>query len=320
MDASHTQRSATAEPASPLETAPAPRPAGSRLKAVVAALRVHQWSKNLLLFVPAVLDHRLLDGPVMLKAGLAFAAFCCAASGGYVLNDLLDLEADRWHPTRRKRPFAAGLLSRSTGLFLCTVLLGLALAIAFATLPLQFTGVLVLYVSLTTAYSVWLKRIPVLDVLLLAAFYTLRVLAGLAATQVRFSTWFLAFSMFLFLSLAFVKRYAELARVRESAGTVVPRRGYVSSDGEWMASFGAASGYLSVLVLALYINSDEVVALYRRPLALWLLCPLLLYWISRIWLLAHRGRMHDDPIVAALRDPASYAIGLGIAAILLAAV
>jgi 4-hydroxybenzoate polyprenyltransferase len=237
-----------------------------------------------------------------------------------VLNDLLDLEADRWHPTRRARPFAAGLLSRSTGVVLFSVLLGLALVIAVATLPGRFTGVLLLYAGLTTAYSLYLKRVPVLDVLLLAAFYTLRVLAGLAATEVRFSTWLLAFSMFLFLSLAFVKRYAELARLRESVETVVPRRGYGASDAEWMASFGAASGYLSVLVLALYINSDEVVALYRRPLALWLLCPLLLYWISRVWLLAHRGRMHDDPIVAALRDPASYAIGLGIATILLAAV
>jgi 4-hydroxybenzoate polyprenyltransferase len=308
-----------ASPAPAAEVSPAPPPGSGRLAALAGALRVHQWSKNLLLFVPAVLDHRLLDGPVMLKAFLAFAAFCCAASSAYVLNDLLDREADRWHPTRRNRPFAAGHLSRSTGLLLCAILLGLALAIALAALPPRFTGVLLLYLGLTTAYSLWLKRVPVLDVLLLAGFYTLRVLAGLAATEVRFSTWLLAFSMFFFLSLAFVKRYAELARLRENAGTAVPRRGYVASDREWMSSLGSASGYLSVLVLALYINSSEVVALYRRPLALWLLCPLLLYWISRIWLLAHRGKMHDDPIVAALRDPASYAIGLGIAAILLAA-
>jgi 4-hydroxybenzoate polyprenyltransferase len=289
-----------------------------RLAAVIQALRPHQWSKNLLIFVPVVLDHRLLDPPVVLRALLAFAAFSLAASGGYVLNDLLDVEADRWHPRRRHRPFASGALTPATGLALAGGLLGTALLVG-ATLPGRFVAVLVLYVALTTAYSLYLKRVPVLDVLVLAGFYTLRVLGGLAATHVRFSTWLLAFSMFLFLSLAFVKRYAELARVQAKGETVVPRRGYLASDREWLGSMGSTSGYLSVLVLALYISSDQVMALYRRPTLLWLLCPLLLFWVSRMWLLAHRGRMHDDPIVATLRDPVSYGVGAAVGAVLLAA-
>ena len=162
---------------------------------------------------------------------------------------------------------------------------------------------------LTTAYSLLLKRVAVVDVLLLAALYTLRVLAGIAAAQVRFSTWLLAFSMFLFLSLAFLKRYTEVSAMEGAATEQVRRRGYLRGDREWLGSMGGASGYLSVLVLALYINSEQVVALYRPRSLLWLVCPLLLFWISRMWLLAHRGRIHDDPIVATVRDPVSYVLG-----------
>jgi 4-hydroxybenzoate polyprenyltransferase len=296
------------------------RAAAHLLGGAVRALRIHQWVKNLLVFVPVVLDHRIFDPPVVLRASLAFVAFCCAASGGYVLNDLLDVEADRGHPQRGRRPFAAGVLSRRAGVILLAVLFASGLTIAALTLPREFLALLAGYVVLTAAYSARLKRITVLDVLLLAGFYVLRVLAGLAATGVRFSTWFLAFSMFLFLSLGFVKRYAELGRLAAGGDGTVARRGYLRSDREWMGSMGAASGYLSVLVLALYISSDEVVVLYEKPMLLWLLCPLLLYWISRMWLLAHRGVLHDDPIVATLRDPQSYAIGVLVAALLVAAV
>jgi 4-hydroxybenzoate polyprenyltransferase len=184
----------------------------------------------------------------------------------------------------------------------------------------KFLILLAMYVGLTTAYSIYLKQIAVLDVLLLAGLYTLRVLAGVAASHVRFSTWLLAFSMFLFLSLAFLKRYAELSELQPGAEEGLVRRGYLRGDREWMGSMGGASGYLSVLVLALYINSVEVVALYRNPLLLWLICPLLLFWISRMWLLAHRGRIDQDPLVAAVRDPTSYAIGALVALILYAAV
>ena len=294
-------------------------PAKPQLLALLRALRVHQWVKNLLVFVPVMLDHKLFQPPVMVKALIAFAAFCCAASGAYVLNDLLDRDADRRHRIKRNRPFAADTLSRSFGVVLVPLLFAAALLWSLWLSP-KFLALLTLYVVLTTAYSIYLKQIAVLDVLLLAGLYTLRVLAGVAASHVRFSTWLLAFSMFLFLSLAFLKRYAELSELQGGAEEGLARRGYLRGDREWLGSMGGASGYLSVLVLALYINSEEVVALYRNPLLLWLICPLLLFWISRMWLLAHRGRIDQDPIVAAVRDPASYAIGALVALTLYAAV
>lgn len=281
----------------------------SRVLALVRALRIHQWVKNLLVFVPVILDHKLFNGEVMAKAGTAFAAFCCAASSAYILNDIMDLEADRRHPTKRYRPFAAGTLSPALGAVLVPGLLAIAFVASWATLPASFIELLAIYVVLTSLYSLYIKRVPVLDVLLLAALYTLRVLAGIAAADVRFSTWLLAFSMFLFLSLAFLKRYTEVSAMEGPSTEQVRGRGYLRGDREWLGSMGGASGYLSVLVLALYINSEQVVVLYRRPLLLWLVCPLLLFWTSRMWLLAHRGQIHDDPIVATVRDPASYLLG-----------
>lgn len=286
-----------------------PRP-GSRAIALVRALRPHQWVKNLLVFVPVVLDHKLFHAETMAKATIAFVAFCCVASSAYILNDIFDLEADRRHPTKRYRPFASGALRPAVGLVLVPILIAVAVAISWSSLPRAFVVLLALYLVLTSAYSLYLKRVAVLDVLLLAGLYTLRVLAGIAAAQVRFSTWLLAFAMFLFLSLAFLKRYTEVSAMDGALTEQVRRRGYQRGDREWLGSMGGASGYLSVLVLALYINSEQVIALYRRPLALWLVCPLLLFWTSRMWLLAHRGKIHDDPIVATVRDPASYVIGL----------
>jgi 4-hydroxybenzoate polyprenyltransferase len=291
----------------------------SRALALVRALRVHQWVKNLLVFVPVLLDHKLFHPDTMAKAATAFVAFCCAASSAYILNDILDVEADRRHPTKRHRPFAAGTLSPALGALLVPALLAIAFIASWSTLSPRFVQLLAIYVVLTTAYSLYLKRVAVVDVLLLAGLYALRVLAGIAAAHVRFSTWLLAFSMFLFLSLAFLKRYTEVSAMDGAAGDQIRRRGYIRGDREWLGSMGGASGYLSVLVLALYINSEQVVALYRNPLMLWLVCPLLLFWISRMWLLAHRGRIHDDPIVATVRDPVSYLIGLLVGAIMLAA-
>lgn len=293
---------------------------GASVRPLLRALRVHQWVKNGLVFVPVVLDHKLFDRPVVLRAALAFAAFCLAASGAYVLNDLYDLEADRRHPTKRNRPFAAGAVSPGLGKLLVPVLFAGAILIAFAIGARGFSALLLLYVTATTAYSVYLKRIAVLDVLLLAGLYTLRVLAGIAATGVRFSTWLLAFSMFLFLSLAFLKRYGEVGGLEGPADTGVLRRGYLRGDREWLGSMGGASGYLSVLVLALYVSSEQVTALYRTPFLLWLICPLLLFWISRMWLLAYRGRLHEDPIVATARDPISYLLGAIVGVLMLAAV
>lgn len=292
---------------------------GVGLRSLGAALRIHQWVKNLLLFVPVILDHKLFNGPVVARAGLAFAAFCLAASGGYILNDLWDLEADRRHPTKQRRPFAAGALSPRFGKVLVPILFAAAVLLALQVASRSFLVLLLLYVAVTTAYSAYLKRVAVLDVLLLAGLYTLRVLAGVAATGVRFSTWLLAFSMFLFLSLAFLKRHAEVGGLEGSADEAVLRRGYVRRDREWLGSMGSASGYLSVLVLALYVSSGEVVALYHKPALLWLICPLLLFWISRMWLLAYRGRLHEDPIVATARDPVSYVLGVLVGLLLLAA-
>lgn len=294
----------------------APARATSRGLALLRALRPHQWVKNLLIFVPVILDHKLFNAETMAKAGMAFLAFCCAASSAYILNDIFDLEADRRHPTKRHRPFAAGRLSPALGITLIPALLGIAFVVSWSALPVHFLELLVMYVVLTTAYSFYLKRVAVVDVLLLAGLYTLRVLAGIAAAAVRFSTWLLAFSMFLFLSLAFLKRYTEVNAMDGSATEQVRRRGYIRGDREWLGSMGGASGYLSVLVLALYINSEQVVALYRNPLLLWLICPLLLFWTSRMWLLAHRGRIHDDPIVATVRDPVSYLLGALVAVVL----
>ena len=291
-------------------------PARLQAFALLRALRVHQWVKNLLVFVPVLLDHRL-QLPVLARAGLAFAAFCFAASGGYVLNDLLDVEADRKHRVKRSRPFAANLLSRSFGMVLVPLLFAAALLCSLW-LSTRFLALLGLYVVLTIAYSGYLKRVVVLDVILLAGLYTLRVLAGIAAGNVRFSTWLLAFSMFLFLSLAFLKRYAELRELPAGGSDGLERRGYIRGDREWLVSMGGSSGYLSVLVLALYINSEQVIALYGRPLLLWLICPLLLFWVSRMWMLAHRGVIDQDPIVAAVKDPASYVIGALVALILYA--
>jgi 4-hydroxybenzoate polyprenyltransferase len=272
--------------------------------------------KNLLVFVPVVLDHKLFNGPTLAKGITAFLAFCCAASSAYILNDILDLEADRRHPTKRRRAFASGALSPAIGIALVPGLLAIAYALSYSSLPVRFVELLTIYVVLTTAYSLYLKRVAVVDVLLLAGLYTLRVLAGIAAAHVRFSAWLLAFSMFLFLSLAFLKRYTEVNAMVGDSGEQVRRRGYLRGDREWLGSMGGASGYLSVLVLALYINSEQVVALYREPLILWLVCPLLLFWTSRMWLLAHRGRIHDDPIVATVRDPMSYVTGALVALVL----
>jgi 4-hydroxybenzoate polyprenyltransferase len=255
----------------------------------------------------------------VLRAALACAAFCLAASGAYLLNDLYDLEADRRHPTKRNRPFAAGALNPGLGRVLVPLLFAGAVLLGLPIPAPGFWVLLLLYVTATTAYSVYLKRIAVLDVLLLAGLYTLRVLAGIAATGVRFSTWLLAFSMFLFLSLAFLKRYGEVGGLEGPADTGILRRGYLRGDREWLGSMGGASGYLSVLVLALYVSSEQVTALYRTPFLLWLICPVLLFWISRMWLLAHRGRLHEDPIVATARDPISYLLGAIVAVLMLAA-
>jgi 4-hydroxybenzoate polyprenyltransferase/phosphoserine phosphatase len=285
--------------------------------AFLRSLRPHQWVKNLIILVPTVAAHKLGDGTVLSRDVWAFAAFCLCASGVYVLNDLADLDSDRRHPTKKIRPFASGDLPLPVG-FLSGPLLLAAGVLMAAQLSWSFLEVAVLYVALTTIYSWRVKRVVLLDVFFLAGLYTIRLVAGSVSTGVENSSWLLMFSMFIFLSLALVKRYVELAEANEvdSGKTVVTGRGYVAQDLELVASLGTGSGYLSVLVLALYVNSPQVVLLYLHPKMLLLVCPLLLFWISRVWLLAHRGQMHDDPVVFTLKDKTSYAVGVMICLIL----
>lgn len=287
-------------------------------RALFKVLRPHQWVKNLLVFVPLVTSHRLFDAASLPPAFLAFCAFSLCASGVYVINDALDVEADRQHPRKKRRPFASGELPLSMAVVLVPVLLLSAFALAAFTLPVAFALVLLLYLATTTAYSIWLKREPVLDVILLSGLYTLRLLAGGVAVGISVSAWLLSFSLFLFLSLALMKRFSELKLVAEGQGKVV-RRGYRGDDMAWLQSAGFASAYLTVLVLALYINSDDVRVLYSRPEMLWGLCPLAMYWVTRLWFTANRGRLNDDPIVAAATDPSSYAVAVLSVLVLMAA-
>ena len=270
----------------------------------VEPLRPAHWLKNLLLFVPLLAAHRMRDFALLEKSLLAFAAFACCASAGYLFNDLIDLEADRHHPHKRFRAFAAGTLPL-TYAFAMIPLLVLAGGFLAAWVGPLFLATLMAYFTLSGAYTSRIKHIAILDVLFLAGLYSVRILAGSAATGVWISHWLLAFSTFLFFSLALVKRYAELVVMRDIDGARATARGYELGDAELLAAMGTASGYLAVLVLAFYIASQKAVQLYGRPEVLWFLCPVLLYWISHIWLTAHRGKMHDDPLVFALGDRTS---------------
>jgi len=282
---------------------------GGSAKDWVRAIRVHQWLKNLLVLVPLLAAHAFASAPSVATASLAFLAFSLCASGVYVLNDLLDLPSDRQHARKRMRPFASGRVPVLHGL-LATPLLTLAgLAIAWQVGP-AFTLVLGLYYLLTLAYSLRLKQVQMLDVTVLAGLYTLRIIGGAMAIDVPLSFWLLAFSMFIFLSLAMLKRYIELHGLLASGRQHASGRGYRTDDLPLMQSLGGASGYIAVLVLALYINSPESLALYSHPQVLWLLCPLLLFWVGRAWAIAHRGGMHDDPVVFAATDRGSQVVAL----------
>jgi len=265
------------------------------------ALRVHQWVKNVLVFLPLLAAHRLLEVDAVLATVLAFVCFNLCASSVYITNDLLDLASDRQHQRKRKRPFAAGHIPLLAGPFVAIGLLIVSFALA-GLLHAAFVGVLAGYYLLTSAYSLRFKRMVMLDVIVLATLYTSRIIAGTTAIHAKPSFWLLAFSMFLFLSLAMVKRYIELLSAQKTGKINASGRGYDVGDIPLIQSLGATSGYLSVLVLALYIDSPDSRMLYHHPHYLWLLCPVLLYWISRTWAIAHRGIMHDDPVVFAVTD------------------
>lgn len=274
------------------------------------ALRLHQWMKNMLIFVPLLAAHMLGRPEQLLNGVFAFLCFGLCASSVYVLNDLLDLNDDRYHRSKRNRPFAAGRLRIGQGLLVVPLLLVAAFGGAAVLLPWQFSAVLGAYYLLTLAYSLYLKRQMTVDVIVLAMLYTARIIAGVAAFSVPLTFWILAFSMFIFLSLALVKRYAELREARSRDVQAMARgRGYYPGDLDMIASLGAASGYLAVMVLALYIHDGATASLYQLPHVIWLACPLLLFWITRVWMLTHRGEMNDDPVVFAIRDRVSQVIG-----------
>lgn len=262
---------------------------------------MHQWIKNTLVFVPLIASHSFLRADLIVKAVVAFFSMSFCASAIYVWNDLADLGSDRSHPVKRNRPFASGELSIPVGLLLAPLLLvgGLGLSLL---LPWTATVVLLVYAVLATAYTFWLKRKLLADVVALALLYTVRMIEGGTATSLLVSPWLLAFSLFLFTSLAFSKRVAEMLSVSGSGQLGVAGRGYFAPDTTMLASLGSASGYLACLVLSFYINSDAVRELYAHPAWLWLLLPLLLYWIGRIWIITIRGRMTEDPVLFLLKD------------------
>jgi 4-hydroxybenzoate polyprenyltransferase len=307
-------------PTRPRATDDPDAPPVSRVRPVVDALRPHQWVKNLLLVVPPVAAHRF-DAGTAGAVALAFVSLSLCASGGYVLNDLLDLSADRQHHRKRHRPFASGRLSIRAGVLMIAACWAAGLGIALTLLPPLFVALTIGYMLCTAAYSLWLKREPVLDVMFLAGLYVVRVIAGGAATEVPVSTWFLAFTLFVCLSLAFLKRFIEV-HAQRVAGTdaPLPGRGYVAGDAPWLQSAGLTSAYLAVVVLAIYVNNADVTRLYAHPQRLLLVCPVLLFWATRSWLLAHRRKIHDDPVVAVAADPVTYVLGAIVAVIVFSAV
>jgi len=287
-------------------------------RSILNAVRPHQWTKNLLVFLPLLLSHALRTG----RLRDALSAFCCfslAASSAYIVNDLLDIEADRRHPKKRLRPFAGGDLSALTGLALAAAFLILAFAGA-RFLPAAFSGWLLFYLFATMTYSWYLKRIVLVDVIVLSGLYTLRLLAGGAATVTPISHWLAGFSIFLFFSLAIVKRFAELENLSSSGAPPRNGRGYLVADLNQLRSFGTASAFAAVMVFAIYISGTDVTVLYRHPDRLWLIVPLMILWLCRVWLLASRGKLNEDPLVFALTDRMSLLIGAAVTAIALLAI
>jgi 4-hydroxybenzoate polyprenyltransferase/phosphoserine phosphatase len=285
-------------------------------RSLLKAMRPWQWAKNLLVVAPLVLAHKVEEPWAWLGVVLAMLAFCFCASAVYLANDLWDLASDRRHPSKQRRPLASGDLPLTIAMGFIPLLgfLGLALA---ALAAWEVLWLLLIYLLLTSAYSIKLKEVPLLDILVLAGLYSVRILAGGPAAGVVISFWLVIFSTFFFLSLAFLKRYTELKTI---GGMDPAGRGYRQGDQGFLSAAGIASGYLAVLVVALYLNSPKVRSLYNHGTWLWLICPLVVYWISRVWLKAHRGEMEDDPVLFALKDPTSYVVvGLALIILVLAA-
>ena len=292
----------------------------STFKAAVKTIRPQQWLKNALLFVPLLLAHQYTHLAALFNVIVAALSMSLCASAVYVMNDLLDMESDRKHPIKRYRPLAAGQIHLGTagGLFACLLVSGFT--IAACVLPPAFTFLLAVYVGTSSLYTIWLKKEAIADVMVLSGLYTLRVYAGGVAAGVAVSEWLLTLSIFLFTSLAFAKRHAELMRLQSEGRYRARGRGYVVSDLGLVRTLGAASGYLAVLVFALYTKAESTLTVYTNPAALWLICPLALFWVSRLWLLAVRGQLLEDPVVFALKDRVSLCTAAVVGLLLLTAV
>jgi 4-hydroxybenzoate polyprenyltransferase len=275
-------------------------------KTWIHAFRIHQWAKNILLGVPILTAHAFTFSAIT-EIAAAFTAFGLVASATYMLNDLLDLVSDRHHPRKCKRSFAAGDIGLISGILGMIILFGAGFGLAIQ-LSEHFLFTLLAYLGITISYSFYFKKIMLIDVLLLASLYTIRIVAGAFAIEVPLSSWLLGFSMFIFFSLALVKRCTELMAMQSLSRENMKGRDYNVSDYQMLSAMGVASGYISILVLALFINSPQSVGMYTNPVFLWLLCPLMAYWVSRLWLKTSRGEMHDDPLIFSLKDRASWIV------------
>ena len=282
----------------------------SPIKAYIKQIRVYQWIKNILLFLPFILAHKLFNTEIIANVAISFVSFSALASFVYILNDLMDLEADRIHPRKKFRPLASGKITLFRAFQLLPLLLIVSFGLSLIFLPIYFTFILISYALTNIIYSIYAKKIMVLDIIILSSFYSIRIIAGAIAAGVIISPWLIEFSIFFFFSLAALKRFSELLNLKEHNQTSAKRRGYLVTDLYLVQSFGVISGYISVLIISFYVHSDAVILLYKSPEILWAISPCLLFWISRIWILAHRGLMNDDPIVFTGKDKVSYLIGL----------
>lgn len=287
-----------------------------KIKAIIQSLRWHQWAKNILVFVPLIASHRIFNLPSIVSELYAFIAFCLAASSIYIFNDMIDIASDRFHEKKRFRPLASGQLSIPEGCVMALALLALSTAVSLALLPIAFSFWLLVYFLASNLYSLFLKQRLLVDVFSLTTLYMIRIAAGGAVCNISISKWLITFSAFFFLCLAFVKRFTEVSSLISLKTKSVPGRGYLSSDIEILRVVGPVSGYVSIVILALYINSPEVTALYNTPVALWLACPIIAYWLTRIWFIANRGELHHDPVAFAITDRISYYIVALIAGII----
>ena len=289
-----------------------PKEHKTSFKVILKAIRIHQWAKNMLIFTALILSHNWFNISAIQLSIFAFFSFGFAASSIYLINDLIDLEADRKHQTKKHRPLAAGVLSIQSAIIMLPILLGFSFLFAVQ-VNFDFTLILITYLILTTAYSLFLKPLALLDVITLTSLYTIRIIAGAIAINVPLSYWLLAFSMFIFLSLALIKRFSELQNLVHQGETNSQSRGYHTDDLPAISLFGISSGYISVLVLVLYTHDLQAGTLYSNPDWLWFVAVAVLYWISRVWLLAFRGQMNEDPVLFAIHDLNSYVVSLCVA-------